>query len=465
MKSRLQNGYGILLILSFFGYAIFSSLSRKLFLDNLITYTILFALFYGMYRILKTTEAKQSWNLPGWSRKWWRISPVATVILLSGIALRLIFLWDVPSLSQDFYRFIWDGHLLLNGYNPYLYTPDELIAQGIEFIPDAKFLHASMGTLSSGHYTNYPPLNQALFSIAAFLGGDSLLMNIVWMRTIIILADVVIFLVALRLLQLMGKPATLIALYFLNPFVIIELTGNLHWEGLMACLMLIGIYQFVTYQRWRSPVFLGLGILLKLMPLIALPLLLKGLRWRRLIPFFGVLLTVVLLGFAPFVSGELLDKYASSVGLWFGKFEFNASVYYIVRAIGFEVTGYNIIGVAAKVLPVITIVGISALSIFRKNQYPFTLFSSIVFGFTIYLLMSTTVHPWYLTIPLLFSVFTQYRFMMVWSFVVFLSYAAYSNPEYQENLWLVAVEYTLVLGFFIFEILNARKHDSLMPVS
>jgi hypothetical protein len=452
MKARLQNGFGILLILSFFGYAVFSSLPRKQFLDNLLCYAGLFVLFLGFYWIAKKAATEKLSLFPPDLGTFFRISPHLVVWLFAGIALRLVFLWDTPHLSQDFFRFIWDGHLLLNGYNPYLYLPDDLIKSGTDFIPNASLLHASMGELSSGHYTNYPPLNQLFFAASAFLGGKSVVLTMVWMRIFIISADVLIFIFGLKLLRLLGKPDYLILLYFLNPFVIIELTGNLHWEGVMACLMLIGVFHFICYDRIKSAFYIGLGILLKLLPLMILPLLIRSLKFKKMVVFFSILGVVVIAGFAPFISQALLENYGASVGLWFGTFEFNASVYYIIREIGFEFTGYNIIGTVGKILPVITLISILLFAAIRKNQFPEILLTSILFSFTIYLLLSTTVHPWYLTIPLLFSIFTKYRYMVVWSGLVFLSYSAYSNASYQENLWWVGLEYTLVVGFLVYEI-------------
>ena len=48
-------------------------------------------------------------------------------ILISGLLFRLVFALSTPSLSQDFYRFIWDGALFLRGISPYTYVPEELI--------------------------------------------------------------------------------------------------------------------------------------------------------------------------------------------------------------------------------------------------------------------------------------------------------------------------------------------------
>ena len=62
------------------------------------------------------------------------------------------------------------------------------------------------------------------------------------------------------------------------------------------------------------------------------------------------------------------------------------------------------------------------------------------------------MHPWYLATLILLSVFTKYRFPIVWSLVIILSYAAYANEIYKENLVLVSIEYLIVYGFLIWEL-------------
>ena len=81
----------------------------------------------------------------------------------------------------------------------------------------------------------------------------------------------------------------------------------------------------------------------------------------------------------------------------------------------------------------------------------------MLFAVTAYLLLSTTVHPWYLAIPLVLSVFTEMKYVIVWSVVVMLSYYAYSNPEYQENLWLVALEYLTVFGIMLLDLKKSQQ--------
>lgn len=390
------------------------------------------------------------------------------VLVASGIVFRLLLLVALPNLSQDFYRFIWDGHILLDGINPYIYSP-EMLVKSQQITPLMQELYNGMGSLSAGHFSNYPPLNQLLFLLAAWVGGKSLLGSVVVMRIIIILADLGILYFGTKLLDLLRLDRKAIFIYFLNPFVILELSGNLHFEGVMLLFLIASLY-LLHQKKWIwAAVLFGLSVSVKLLPLLFMPLFYrffveKGLFNRgfwKLKWFFWIALAVVVLGFAPFYSEDLIGNYSHTIGLWFNKFEFNASVFYVIRWIGYEVNGWDPIGTAGKVLPLIVVGIILLLALLRDNRNTRSLVGSMLFAVTAYLFLSTTVHPWYLATPLLLSVFTGRRYVLVWTLTVFLSYAAYAREDYSENLWLVGLEYLIVGIWFVWELCRSKRQTPL----
>ena len=129
-----------------------------------------------------------------------------TTLIGLVILFRLIFLFAIPNLSQDFYRFIWDGRMILEGLNPYLSLPENFIQQGLKPISEASNLYDGMGEMNGSHYTNYPPINQLCFFIAALFSSKSIFGSVIVLRVIIILADIGILYFGKKLLERLNLP-------------------------------------------------------------------------------------------------------------------------------------------------------------------------------------------------------------------------------------------------------------------
>jgi alpha-1,6-mannosyltransferase len=371
---------------------------------------------------------------------------------LLGLVFRLVLLCQIPNLSQDFYRFIWDGRLIINGLNPYSFLPVDIVKS----IFDGDYLIAKIGNLSAHNHSNYPPFNQLIFAIGAFASPKNILGNVLVFRLVIILADVGIYVFGRKILDIINLEKDKIYLYFLNPLIIIELTGNLHFEGVMMFFLCLGFYFFYKSKYLGSAVFIALAILTKLVPLMLLPFFIKKMPFRKLLTFYFLIGIICLAAFLPFFDKNLVANYSKTVGLWFTNFEFNASIYYVLREIGFWFTGYNLIGVIGKVTPVIIIVTIFFLAL-RKKDF----FQNQFMALMIYFLLSTTIHPWYLTSMIFFGVFLNVKSIWIWSYVVILSYSAYSGNQFSEKPLFLFLEYLPVFGLFYFELRNMLKKTAI----
>ncbi|WP_298520769.1 glycosyltransferase 87 family protein [uncultured Kordia sp.] len=419
-------------------------------------YAIGFASFFGLIQLKKTN-----------------------FLFLAGIAIafRLVFLGSIPNLSQDFYRFIWDGRMLVEGWNPYLYLPNDLMAAGTAPIAEAQELFNGMGNLSASHYTNYPPINQLCFAIAGLFAGKSILGSVVVLRVLIILADIGTLYFGKKLLERLGLSVHNIWWYILNPFIIIELTGNLHFEGVMIFFVVWSLYLLHKGSWIWAAVVLALSVSVKLIPLIFLPIFFQWFTkhkaselsqktwptiWKgtlKLLAFYGIVIITIVVLFLPFLSNQFIENYQETVELWFQNFEFNASFYYIARWIGYETIGWNLIKDIGRVTPIIVLVFVAGISLFRNNKDFQKTITALLFGLSFYFFTTTTMHPWYLATLLILSVFTKYRFTVVWSFMIIFSYTAYQNAGYAEILYFVALEYVVVYGFLIYELFfrNTKK--------
>ena len=253
-----------------------------------------------------------------------------------------------------------------------------------------------------------------------------------------------------KLLGLFEMPKNAIFIYFLNPLVVIELSGNLHHEGLMVFFMLLAFYHLKCKKLFHTAFFIGLSVLTKLIPLLLLPLFFPKLGRVKSLPFFGTIAGVIILGFSPFINLEFIVNYSQSVGLWFSNFEFNASIYYVLKIILKHFFELSLITYMCFIVPLI--MGSTLLYfISRKQNKTRAIIIQSLWLLSAYFFISTTIHPWYL-IPLVFlSCFGNYQFPLWWSFSVFLSYAAYFQNEVHENSYLLMIEYGILMAVLIYE--------------
>ena len=242
----------------------------------------------------------------------------------------------------------------------------------------------------------------------------------------------------------------------LNPLVIVELTGNLHFEGLVGCFVLLMLWLLARGRVAAGGGALALAVATKLLPLLVLPLLLRRLAWPRRLRF-GLALAVVLAAlFGPFLSLELVQNIGRSLNLYFRSFEFNASFYYLGRAVGQWLSGYNQIALLGPALALLTATGGLLLAATERRPTWATLPRALLLLLTLYFLLATTVHPWYVAPLVLLSCFTRARYALVWSGMIGLSYAAYRTSAYTESLGLVALEYAVVLIVLLLDFRQGR---------
>ena len=372
----------------------------------------------------------------------------------AAVLFRIVLLCALPNLSDDFYRFIWDGNLLASGINPFAHRPAFYMQNGL---PEFLSPHLFQNLNSQEYYTVYPPLSQYVYFVAAILFGTNLLGNVAVMKLVMLAVEIGSIWIIIRLLKHFDLSLKWVLIYALNPLIIIELSGNLHFEGVMIFFLLLGYYLFLKQKLWLAAGCLLLAVNTKLIPLIIMPYLVFSLGWRRAANLVLILAVGTLVLHIPFLDQSFIHNFGDSLGLYFQSFEFNASIYYLVRWIGFQVEGYNIIQTAAPQLAMLSTIVIVILSwIYRRRSLQNApLMYIMLIG--IYYLFSTTVHPWYVSSLVAFVPMAGLRFPVVWSAVIPLTYSTYTTAAYTENIWLVAVEYLIAFAAVGYDYYNHKQ--------
>ena len=202
--------------------------------------------------------------------------------LIVGWALifRISVLWVTPGfLSDDFYRYIWDGLVQQAGINPYNYPPD---APELGFLRDGTIFPMINRKWA---LTLYPPGAQLFFRLMAWVCPA----NLVAMKAVILLADALSIALLLLLLRHLGIHSSRVLLYAWHPLVIVELGISGHLDALMMPFVLLAFLCMMQHRPWPVGASLAAATLIKLYPAILFPVLYRKGDWRMPLGFFGLI--------------------------------------------------------------------------------------------------------------------------------------------------------------------------------
>jgi alpha-1,6-mannosyltransferase len=371
-----------------------------------------------------------------------------------GMFFRAILLFSLPNLSDDFYRFIWDGNLAINGINPFEFTPSQVLDSNI--LPEINFLHPLLN--SQDYYSVYPPVLQWVFGLGALIAGTSFLGNVIFFKLILLAAEGFSLVLIIKLLKSLSLDPKKVFLYAWNPLVVLEIIGNIHFEGLYLPFLLLFLVGLVSLNEKKSVAGLIGGVGSKLIPLYLVPLTVFRLGVKTAVRVGAVSMIGGLIIFLPyFYKWEFIQRFLTSVDLYFKTFEFNGGVYLVLRNLISNIIGYNPIQTLGPILGGITWGTALFLGFYFRKKPVFAAFWILFF----ILFFASIVHPWYIIPFFCLSLFTPYRFALWWTLMIFGSYFAYSNAIFSENYLLVGLEYFVVFGALIFEL--TRKNGMKKP--
>lgn len=258
------------------------------------------------------------------------ITPTTWLIILAFALLpRLILLPMKPTLSDDMFRYVWDGRLQNSGLNPYRYPPNAEEVAGFTVGDAAVWPHINR----KSSVTIYPPGAQLAYTAIWRVVSDS----VTGFKTAFVLAELVGAWMLYHLLLALNRPPQHLLIYLWSPLLIFEVAHAGHVDGLMLPLLMLAFWARVKERYGLLAVALGLAVLVKLFPLILLSALLPpiwGRDWQsRLRPFGQTLVTfssVLILGYLPYLFGD--SSAAGFLPLYFGE-SFNVGLAAVLREV------------------------------------------------------------------------------------------------------------------------------------
>jgi hypothetical protein len=351
-----------------------------------------------------------------------------------------------PSLSDDLYRYVWDGQLVLAGYSPYRDLPTDPRLAAISAASDGEIL-AKMNSRSK--YSVYPPLAQLLFATAAALGklvGAGFLPAYYALKGLLVLCDLAAIGLLWSWLQVLGCGTRHLLLYAWNPLAIIEFAAAGHSEALMIPLLLLTFLLLAKSERVAgsaglasaparvtiAALVLAAAVLAKLLPLLLVPFFARRYGWRYLALIVGICVAATW----PLLDWQAAGGVSTSLRGYFGTYEFNNGLYWSAATVcGLDETGRKTLlapgfGVGFALL--------YALIWFASYRRSMPLPDAALWIFSAYLLTTPVLHPWYLGSVVCLMAYRPTACWLWMSAAAGFSYTAYVRQPFAEDLVVVA---------------------------
>lgn len=362
---------------------------------------------------------------------WWRADRIGMpVVLLGALGLRLAMLPFPPLLSDDFYRYLWDGLVQHAGDNPYRHLPAD--PRYADLHGSVEFRHMN----SRNYHSVYPPVSQMIFYLSAALRDWGFYVSYVALK----FQWMILEFAGIAALSRMVR-ARDVMLYAWNPLVVIALVGQGHTEAGMIGAVLLTVYFVRRGCPGAASLTLAAAGWIKLYPFLLFPFLVSRFGWKRTWP--GIAAAAAVGGwYFDFETGRNLVR---SLDLYLSYFSYNAGPYFVLRELGWELgRGDPRPAISVGLAAVFAFAVLTIWWFHRRGKLRFEVAALMVFG--AYLACGRTIHPWYLggVFALLPFVRPVWRWPWLWlGGGAWGTYLFYVDGTYWPFVWLGWIGWTL----------------------
>lgn len=254
--------------------------------------------YLGVLRGLQGVERRRLWTM---------------VVLALGLALRLVLMASTPILEDDYQRYLLDGATVAHGFDPYRYSPQELLSPETSLSPERQQLvQQGKSVIEQINHpdlrTIYPPVAQGLFALAYHVQPWTVLgLRLVWLVLDLVTLGLLAW--GLRSVASGGVRLASLAVYWLNPLLVKEVYSSAHMELIVLTFATAGLVLAAKKHSLGAGVMLALGAGAKLWPVLWVGLLVRWFRdrpWQavRLVVAFALTLGLVLWPMMRGLAGE-----------------------------------------------------------------------------------------------------------------------------------------------------------------
>jgi len=229
------------------------------------------------------------------------------IALLFAALFRLAIIFSPPYLSDDIYRYIWDGRVQAAGINPYRYIPaDEAL-----FRLRDETIYPKINRRDYAR-TIYPPVAETIYFLTTRVSE-----SVTWMKVTMVGFEAVGIWAIIQLLASFRLPSQRILIYAWHPLVIWEFAGSGHLDAIAIALFALALHASRKNAEVATGVELACATLVKFFPAALLPALYKRGSWKMPLVFAIAIFVAYLpyLSVGPRAVIGFLPDYAKEEGL------------------------------------------------------------------------------------------------------------------------------------------------------
>lgn len=345
---------------------------------------------------------------------------------------------DKFQLSDDVYRYIWDGKVAANGINPFLYSPT---AEELTDLRDDTIYpyinHPHLPTI-------YPPLAQNIFLMTYLLGGDSPIP----FKVVSILFEILTFFALAIWLRIEGINKNRLLLYLFSPLILIEFYMSAHLDILAMPFLIAALIAIRQKRPAITGILIALASLVKFFGLFFVPILFFHFKKREKLQFASSFALTMVLMYLPYIIGSE-GRFLGSLFKYLGTWRYYSSVATIFSTItSFETARW----ICGSLL--VLWLGYVALSKFEIHN-------KLLKAIGGYIVLTTTLFPWYLVWALPFALRSLSVPFLLLTGTIFLSYhlhfGMYLSGTWFEQSWLRLITYVPFGSLLIWFALRQRE--------
>ncbi len=347
----------------------------------------------------------------------WR--PSRRTVWLGAVLLRLTVLPLGPTLSDDGYRYLWDGLVQVEEHaSPYRWRPSDPALSAYHDEPVYRRMN------SPSYYSVYPPVSQAVFALSALAYPLGWKASWIVLKVLVGLGELVGVWCLLRLVAPHRA-----ALYAWHPLAVVEVAGQGHTEGLLVGCLALTLLA-LSKKRGGAAGWLALGGWVKLYPFALLPVAWRSSSRRGRV----AAVLIIIAGAVPLVVGESWSHVRDSLRLYVGTFDFYSAPYLLAKLAAYPVLGERAGPLAAGVLGAVGLVAVGGVTLTADGTRQ-SARRALGVGVVALTLTATALHPWYWLAPLLVLPLLDLKLPLFW--IASTASATYLSYLWPPTLWLV----------------------------